>query len=121
MYASQRLWVAYGIAVGFAVVTSAVGIRALIANGVSYSQDFSTVLRVARGASISEAVQPDDVDGKDPLPKYLKKSKIWLGPLNTHGMEKTTRSQSSDDSQSEGEDGEETTLSPTTVERTAGT
>lgn len=67
---------------------------------------------------MSEEVKPEDVDGKDPLPKYLKQSKVWLGPLKV--SEKKDRAQSPDQT-SEGSNEEPNAASPTTIERTATT
>ena len=118
VYSSARLWTAYGIALFFAAVAAAVGIWAFIVNGVSYSQDFSTVFRVARGATMSEEVKTEDIDGRDPLPKYLKTSKVWLAPV-TH-LEKEKKEHTQDESCTGSSDETETATSPTTVERTAG-
>lgn len=65
---------------------------------------------------MSEEVKPEDVDGKDPLPRYLKQSKVWLGPLKV--SEKKERAQSHDRT-SEGSNDQTDAASPTTIERTA--
>ena len=50
---------------------------AIFFNGASYSDNFSTIFRVARGAEI-EVIRDEDLDGKDPLPRHLSKAPIWL-------------------------------------------
>ena len=50
----------------------------MLLNGASYSNNFSTVFRAARGADISVEVEDEDLGGKDPLPKYLTEAQIRL-------------------------------------------
>lgn len=43
------------------------------ANRGSYTTKFSTILRVARGVSLSTPITMADADGKDPTPAYVEK------------------------------------------------
>lgn len=78
VYSPAKLWISYGLAVGTAAFAAVIGLYGLLANGASYSFNFSTILRMVRNASMSEEVKPEDEDGRDPLPSYLAKSHIWL-------------------------------------------
>jgi hypothetical protein len=55
------------------------GMIALLLNGASYSHNFSTVLRVARGAELSEELRDEDLKGEDPLPKHLADAQVRFG------------------------------------------
>jgi hypothetical protein len=48
------------------------GLYALALNAESYSNSFSTILRVSRTADLSVEVRNEDHSGRDPLPDYLK-------------------------------------------------
>lgn len=67
---------------------------------------------------MSEEVKTEDIDGRDPLPKYIKQSKVWLGPIKA--TEKERKEQSRDRGQDGSSDNSETATSPTTVERQGG-
>jgi hypothetical protein len=56
----------------------------MLANGASYTTNFSTILRTTRYAQLDVDVLAKDIDGEDPLPKYLAKTKISF-----HDGEKT--------------------------------
>lgn len=45
-------------------------------NDASYNDNFSSVLRLSRGAQLSRKIVERDYDGRAPLPKYLEKSTI---------------------------------------------
>jgi hypothetical protein len=113
VYSAARLWRAYGIAIFFAAVASAIGLWALFATGASYSQDFSTVLHIGRGALMSAEVKEEDTDGNDKLPKYLEDAQVWLRPLPalapTSKVEEVQRGEHSSND-----------MSPNTQERVAG-
>ncbi|KAM0246589.1 hypothetical protein ACHAQJ_010172 [Trichoderma viride] len=73
LYAAQTLWLAYGIAIGMALLSVLLGIISIhYNNGSSYMTKFSTILRVAHCIDLSEPVRPEDTDGKDPTPRYIK-------------------------------------------------
>jgi hypothetical protein len=64
------------VAIACASVAVCVGLYIIFSTGASYSSDFSTILRAARGAVLSNEVTPSDADGRDPLPRYLAKTSI---------------------------------------------
>jgi hypothetical protein len=76
IYTKYKLWLAYGAAIACASVAVSVGLYTIFSTGASYSSDFSTILRAARGAALSNEVDLSDANGKDPLPKYLAKTSI---------------------------------------------
>lgn len=78
VYSGFKLWISYGVAIALSAIAAVIGLIGLAFNGASYSHNFSTVLRVARGASMSQSIKEQDLDGKDPLPSYLSKAVIWL-------------------------------------------
>jgi hypothetical protein len=59
----------------------------MIDTDATYNESFSTVVRAARGAKLSGTVRDEDLDGKYPLPNYLKSTRVWLP-----GFGKTIRS-----------------------------
>jgi hypothetical protein len=81
-YRYKNLLLSYGLALGLSLLACMVGCMSIINNKVSYSNRFSTVLRVLSGGSVTSLVAPEDCKGRDPLPKYLAKARIDL----TRGM-----------------------------------
>ena len=75
-YDSVTLWIAYGLSILFTLLTVMAGIGALFLNEASYSDNFSTMLRINRTAEISAEVRERDGSGRDPLPKYLKHARL---------------------------------------------
>lgn len=75
------LWLSYGTAIGLATVIVTIGLSTVIAARASYSNDFSTVMRVTQCSSLSTRIKSADGDGHDPLPKYIAESRISLGVL----------------------------------------
>ena len=86
-YAAPKLWTAYGLAIGFTALTVIAGFWALFVSGASYSDDFSTVFRVAHGATMAVKMNPEDTNGASPLPEHLKKAEVWLSPSITGAVE----------------------------------
>lgn len=78
VYSAWKLWVPCGIAIGLAFLTISSGFITMIRSQAAYSDNFSTVLRAARGSKLSEHIRTEDMKGQDPSPKYLQKSHIWL-------------------------------------------
>lgn len=54
------------------------GILAVISQGGSYSNIFSTFVRVTRGEALEDALQRLD-DGMDPLPASVAETRLRLG------------------------------------------
>ena len=72
----------------FTILAAIAGIIALLLNGASYSNNFSTIVRVARPADLSAEVSIKDSDGfgRDPLPRYLKHARLSIqGTKNAAG------------------------------------
>jgi hypothetical protein len=78
VYAANKLWAAYGVAALFTIGSVIIGIHVILANGASYGNAFSTVLRIAQAAELSVEVQESDLDGKNPLPSYLAKATVTM-------------------------------------------
>jgi hypothetical protein len=73
VYTVRRLWVAYALATLGAAIPVALGLYTIFATGASYSNEFSTILRVSRRAHLDKEVSDVAADGRDPLPKDLAK------------------------------------------------
>jgi hypothetical protein len=73
VYTVRRLWIAYALATLGAAVPVALGLYTIFATGASYSNEFSTILRVSRRAHLDKDVSDLAADGRDPLPKDLAK------------------------------------------------
>jgi hypothetical protein len=69
----RKLWIAYALATLGAAVPVALGLYTIFATGASYSNEFSTILRVSRRAHLDKDVSDLAADGRDPLPKDLAK------------------------------------------------
>ncbi|KIW03075.1 uncharacterized protein PV09_05721 [Verruconis gallopava] len=81
VYTAWRLVVPYMVGLGLSAVGLAFGFWALLVNGVSYSQSFSTIVRTTRYAHMDSEIQAKDVVGADPTPTYIKKAKINLSSI----------------------------------------
>ncbi|KAK6386625.1 hypothetical protein LTR65_008824 [Meristemomyces frigidus] len=80
-YSRSQLWLAYGLAILCTAIAVVLGFCAILSNGASYSNNFSTIVRSARNAELSVDVKPDDT-GRDPLPRGLAQA-VVLMPTNT--------------------------------------
>jgi len=76
IYAAYKLWLAYGLAIGATALIALCGTAAIIANNASFSNRFSTILRLARGAQLSHEINQTDLSGRDPLPPYVEKAAV---------------------------------------------
>jgi hypothetical protein len=74
-YASRRLWIAYGVDIGIALVIMIAGCAGIWHNQASYSSKFSTYLRTTRGSKFDAIVEPGDRKGTDPLPARIGNAK----------------------------------------------
>jgi hypothetical protein len=77
-YRYKNLLLSYGVALALSLIACIVGWMSIINNNASYSNRFSTVLRVLSGGNVTGFVAPEDCKGRDPLPKYLAKARIDL-------------------------------------------
>jgi hypothetical protein len=75
-YAGHRLWLAYGLAIAISALIVIAGLVVMYLSSAAYSSSFSTILRLGRGAHLSQEIVDGDHDGKDPLPEYLEKTTI---------------------------------------------
>ncbi|KAK5701737.1 hypothetical protein LTR97_004555 [Elasticomyces elasticus] len=78
-YDPVTLWIAYGLSILFTALAVLAGTIALVQNGASYSNYFSTILRVSRTAELDIQVAGRDGPGHDPLPAYLQDARLDLG------------------------------------------
>lgn len=76
IYARSRLWLAYGLGIACSTLIVGIGMVVIYMNGASFSNTFSTLLRLSRGASLSSEIEKVDLDGRDPLPEYIKDVKV---------------------------------------------
>ena len=65
------MYLAYGISILCTLICVVSGCLALLYNGLSYTANFSTVLRTTRRADITSLVDPNDTFGGAPLPKVI--------------------------------------------------
>ncbi|CAK1367843.1 unnamed protein product [Cercospora beticola] len=79
VYTRQKLWLAYGISIGVTLLTVLFGLTAIFANKACFSHEFSTYLRLSRGAELSIGIKQEDLYGKDPLPAYAGRAVIRFG------------------------------------------
>ncbi|KAL8848660.1 MAG: hypothetical protein Q9221_006334 [Calogaya cf. arnoldii] len=80
IYSASKLWLAYGLAVGATAIIVSLGLAAMIANEASFTNRFSTILRLSRGAQLSYEINYTDLSGRDPLPTYAKKATVRFWP-----------------------------------------
>jgi hypothetical protein len=80
-YDAATLWLAYGIAILFTLLAVAIGFYAIVANGASFTNDFSTIVRVTKSAELSVEIEEEDGAGKNPLPKYLEKARLGISAI----------------------------------------
>ena len=85
IYDRATLWIAYGLSILFTTLVAIAGIIALLLNGASYSDNFSTIVRVTRTADLSTDILDKDRDsfGRDPLPEYLKHARLNIKSINS--------------------------------------
>ena len=89
VYNQFKLWLAYGLAIVFSTISVLIGMTALMSNGASYSNSFSTILRTSRFAHIEPEVREQDADGRDPLPKHLQEAQVMFTATHSSGHELT--------------------------------
>lgn len=77
-YGMDKLWLAYGIAIGVTLLNVLVGLWAIAQTGASFTGNFSTIVRVAKNALIEEDMQENTLPGRDPLPKRLAQAEMRL-------------------------------------------
>ena len=76
-YDPRDLWIAYGIAAGSSLFCVIFGAYAILRNGATYQNVFSTFLRTTRDQALQNLIDPSD-NGAEPLPKDLAEVNITL-------------------------------------------
>jgi hypothetical protein len=71
LYSKSTLWIAYGSALFFTLMAMLIGLLSMLKNNVAYANNFSTVLRVAKIATMDVEVLDEEGDGRQPLPARL--------------------------------------------------
>jgi hypothetical protein len=75
-YSWGRLALAYGVAIGLTLIAVLVGMYIIISTGSSYSNKFSTILRMSRYEKLDVLIEERDRRGQDPLPKHIGKARF---------------------------------------------
>ncbi|KAL8792635.1 MAG: hypothetical protein Q9195_004763 [Heterodermia aff. obscurata] len=75
-YSSDKLWLAYGIAIFLTAIAVAQGLFVIYSNGASYSNNFSTVMRSTWSAELNVDFRQAGTDCRDPLPDFLAKATV---------------------------------------------
>ena len=75
VYNYYKLWLSYGIALASSMIAVAVGLYTIASNNASYSNEFSTILRVAHHAISDPKLDTED-NGSDPLVKNLAEARF---------------------------------------------
>ena len=76
IYRPLDLYIAYGVSIACAVVCVGLGCAALYRNGLSYSSDFSTILRTTQREELHALIAPVDTAGGDPLPLHIARAVV---------------------------------------------
>jgi hypothetical protein len=68
------------VAIFFALICVLLGVYALLRNGASYTNSFSTIVRVTRDPVLSSLIDDEgDLQGAEPVPKHIRRTKVQLG------------------------------------------
>jgi hypothetical protein len=79
VYTWWRLVLPYVAALALSFLATLIGAWALFANGASYTQNFSTILRTTRNADLQgTTLSGADTSGADPLHQHVGDAKIDL-------------------------------------------
>jgi hypothetical protein len=78
-YDCRSLWISYGLAILSTTITVLLDLTIVLTSGSSFSDKFSTIMRVSRTAELSAEVMEQDGSGCDPLPSYLKNARVDFG------------------------------------------
>lgn len=79
-YSSDKLWLAYGIAIFFTAIAVAQGFFVIFSSGASYSNNFSTIMRSTWSAELNVNFRQVENDFRDPLPEFLAKATVEFLP-----------------------------------------
>ncbi|KAF3015023.1 hypothetical protein E8E14_009293 [Neopestalotiopsis sp. 37M] len=81
-YNAKNLWIAYGFAIAFTLLSVGIGAHAFYVNGVSHSTNFSAVLQTTRNPTLDDLTRGKGL-GSKPLDEIFKKTKLRLGILTS--------------------------------------
>ncbi|KAL8753297.1 MAG: hypothetical protein Q9184_005465 [Pyrenodesmia sp. 2 TL-2023] len=86
IYDRATLWIAYGLSLLFSTLAAIVGLVAITLSGASYSNQFSTIVRVAKTGelNVDPGDQRSDGFGRDPLPEHLKHARLDMRDHSGH-------------------------------------
>lgn len=70
VYNPLDLYLAYGLTLVSALICICIGSLALTGNGVSFSDEFTTILRATRNPELDHLVAEGECNGADPTPKH---------------------------------------------------
>jgi hypothetical protein len=85
-YSSEKLWLAYGLAIAITVLNVCLGLLAVFRTGASFTLNFSTIMRAAKNADVSVETDEFTLPGRDPLPEGWKKAVFTMRSPST-GLE----------------------------------
>ena len=83
-YDAQKLWLAYGIALGASILNVFCGIYAILRTNASFTANFSTVVRLALNAEI-DPLEGEAIPGMDPLPRKVAQTILQVQPGDVGG------------------------------------
>lgn len=86
-YDRTTLWATYAVAIGISIMSVMAGTYVVLTTQASYSNSFSTFLRVSHNIHISREVRLEDTSGRGSLPKDLADAMIGFPPENTLASE----------------------------------
>ena len=77
-YNQRWLFLSYGLGFGFTVISAAIGLTSIHQNAASYTNKFSTILRVTRGTEYDAMIADEDRQGQEPVPKHIREQRLSL-------------------------------------------
>lgn len=83
-YNWRRLVIAYGVVLFLTATVVISACISLLKSKLSYSNKFSTMLRMTREDSLNHLILAADRGGEDPVPKHIAKARVWIG-RESHG------------------------------------
>ncbi len=86
VYSRSILWISYGIAIGFTLLSICSGIYAALVQNASYTTKFSSILRMAQVLQLSAPLLLEDAGGEDPTPKRVSQIEVRF-PSKTDAYE----------------------------------
>jgi hypothetical protein len=77
-YNWERLVLAYGVAITLTFFAVIAGCYTILRTGASFTNKFSTILRVSRNEGLDLLITPADRVGEEPLPKHIGKERLSI-------------------------------------------